>query len=100
LSEKTPHRRRPRYSGKHPRRFDEKYKELSGNAETLARVLASGKMYVLARFEENSQRFEESGSWPESVLRRPCRVLAGSRHSRRRDDDVRDGDSWGQIPGP
>jgi 16S rRNA (cytosine1402-N4)-methyltransferase len=43
LSEETPHRRRPRYSGKHPRRFDQKYKELSGNAETLARVLASGK---------------------------------------------------------
>ncbi len=43
MSEETPHRRRPRYSGKHPRRFDQKYKELSGNAETLARVLASGK---------------------------------------------------------
>ena len=43
MSEETPHRRRPRYSGKHPRRFDEKYKELSGNAETLARVRASGK---------------------------------------------------------
>jgi 16S rRNA (cytosine1402-N4)-methyltransferase len=43
LSEEPPHRRRPRYSGKHPRRFNEKYKELSGNAETLARVLASGK---------------------------------------------------------
>ena len=39
----TPHRRRPRYSGKYPRRFDQKYKELSGNPETLARVLASGK---------------------------------------------------------
>jgi len=43
LSEETPHRRRPRYSGKYPRRFDQKYKELSGNPETLARVLASGK---------------------------------------------------------
>jgi 16S rRNA (cytosine1402-N4)-methyltransferase len=43
LSEEPPHRRRPRYSGKHPRRFNEKYKELSGNAETLARVRASGK---------------------------------------------------------
>jgi 16S rRNA (cytosine1402-N4)-methyltransferase len=43
LSEVTPHRRRPRYSGKYPRRFDQKYKELSGNPETLARVLASGK---------------------------------------------------------
>jgi 16S rRNA (cytosine1402-N4)-methyltransferase len=43
LSEETPHRRRPRYSGKYPRRFDQKYKELSGNPDTLARVLASGK---------------------------------------------------------
>ena len=43
MSEEIPHRRRPRYSGKNPRRFDQKYKELSGNADTLARVLASGK---------------------------------------------------------
>ncbi len=43
MSEETPHRRRPRYSGKYPRRFDQKYKELSGNPDTLARVLASGK---------------------------------------------------------
>ena len=43
MSDESPHRRRPRYSGKHPRRFDQKYKELSGNADTLARVLASGK---------------------------------------------------------
>ncbi len=27
--EETPHRRRPRYSGKNPRRFEEKYKELN-----------------------------------------------------------------------
>ena len=43
MSEETPHRRRPRYSGKYPRRFDQKYKELSRNPDTLARVLASGK---------------------------------------------------------
>ena len=43
MSEEIPHRRRPRYSGKNPRRFDQKYKELSGHADTLARVLASGK---------------------------------------------------------
>lgn len=43
MSEEIPHRRRLRYSGKNPRRFDQKYKELSGNADTLARVLASGK---------------------------------------------------------
>lgn len=37
--------RRPRYSGKYPRRFEEKYKELSPAAysETVAKVLASGK---------------------------------------------------------
>ena len=41
----APHRRRPRYSGKYPRRFEEKYKEHDSerHAETVARVLASGK---------------------------------------------------------
>jgi len=39
------HRRRPRYSGRHPRRFAEKYKEHDPQryAETVAKVLASGK---------------------------------------------------------
>lgn len=43
--EPTPHRRRPRYSGKNPRRFEEKYKERDPQryAETVAKVLASGK---------------------------------------------------------
>jgi 16S rRNA (cytosine1402-N4)-methyltransferase len=39
----TPHRRRPRYSGKNPRRFEDKYKEHEADAETVAKVLASGK---------------------------------------------------------
>ncbi|MBU6183598.1 MAG: 16S rRNA (cytosine(1402)-N(4))-methyltransferase, partial [Verrucomicrobia bacterium] len=41
----TPHRRRPRYPGKNPRRFEHKYKELDPNRhpETIAKVLASGK---------------------------------------------------------
>lgn len=40
-----PHRRRPRYSGKYPRTFEEKYKELDPEKfpETIAKVLASGK---------------------------------------------------------
>jgi len=40
-----PQRRRPRYSGRHPRRFEEKYKEHQPEryAETVAKVLASGK---------------------------------------------------------
>jgi len=44
-SASAPQRRRPRYSGKHPRRFEEKYKEHQPerHAETVARVLASGK---------------------------------------------------------
>lgn len=39
------HKRRPRYAGKHPRRFEEKYKEHQPDryAETVAKVLASGK---------------------------------------------------------
>ena len=40
-----PHRRRPRYPGKNPRRFEHKYKELDPDRhpETIAKVLASGK---------------------------------------------------------
>ncbi|HEY0864715.1 MAG TPA: 16S rRNA (cytosine(1402)-N(4))-methyltransferase RsmH [Lacunisphaera sp.] len=44
-SQPTPHKRRPRYSGKNPRRFEEKYKELDPTryAADVAKVLASGK---------------------------------------------------------
>lgn len=40
-----PHRRRVRYSGKNPRRFEEKYKERDPQryAETVAKVVAAGK---------------------------------------------------------
>ena len=40
-----PHRRRPRYSGKNPRKFEEKYKEHNPEryVETINKVLASGK---------------------------------------------------------
>ena len=40
-----PHKRRRRYSGKNPRRFEEKYKERDPqrHAETVAKVIASGK---------------------------------------------------------
>ncbi len=41
----TPHRRRPRYPGRNPRRFDEKYKELDPVRfpETVAKVVSSGR---------------------------------------------------------
>jgi len=39
----VPHKRRVRYSGKNPRRFEEKYKEQRGDAATIAKVIASGK---------------------------------------------------------
>src|SRR6185312_14678218 len=41
----VPHRRRPRYAGRNPRRFEEKYKEHDPQryAETVAKVLAAGK---------------------------------------------------------
>jgi len=41
----TPHRRRPRYAGKNPRKFAEKYKELNPEryAGDVAKVLAAGK---------------------------------------------------------
>ena len=41
----SPHRRRPRYAGKYPRQFEHKYKERdpSRYAETIEKVLASGK---------------------------------------------------------
>lgn len=40
-----PHKRRPRYRGTHPRRFEEKYKELNPEryADTVEKVEASGK---------------------------------------------------------
>jgi 16S rRNA (cytosine1402-N4)-methyltransferase len=40
-----PHRRRERYRGTHPRRFEQKYKELDPerDPETIAKVIASGK---------------------------------------------------------
>jgi 16S rRNA (cytosine1402-N4)-methyltransferase len=46
MSDETPRPpRRKRYPGKHPRRFDEKYKELDPqrHAATVAKVIASGK---------------------------------------------------------
>lgn len=45
LSPAPVHRRRPRYSGKNPRRFEEKYKEHdpARYGETISKVLASGK---------------------------------------------------------
>ena len=41
----TPHKRRVRYAGKNPRRFEEKYKEHNPgqHADTVGKVLASGK---------------------------------------------------------
>ncbi|MBL9127592.1 MAG: 16S rRNA (cytosine(1402)-N(4))-methyltransferase RsmH, partial [Verrucomicrobiales bacterium] len=41
----VPHRRRPRYAGKYPRKFAEKYKELDPerHPDVVAKVLASGK---------------------------------------------------------
>lgn len=41
----APHRRRPRYAGKYPRRFEEKYKERNPElyGETIAKVVAAGK---------------------------------------------------------
>jgi 16S rRNA (cytosine1402-N4)-methyltransferase len=41
----SPHRRRPRYSGKNPRRFEDKYKERNPELypEAVAKVIASGK---------------------------------------------------------
>ena len=41
----TPHKRRARYSGKNPRRFEDKYKERNPalHADTVAKVIASGK---------------------------------------------------------
>jgi 16S rRNA (cytosine1402-N4)-methyltransferase len=44
-SSSTPHKRRPRYRGKNPRRFEEKYKERDPQryADTVEKVRASGK---------------------------------------------------------
>ena len=42
-SSAEPHKRRPRYRGKNPRRFEDKYKEHGGDPGTIAKVLAAGK---------------------------------------------------------
>ena len=39
----VPHKRRKRYSGKNPRRFEDKYKEHGQDAATIAKVIESGK---------------------------------------------------------
>ena len=41
-----PHKRRVRYGGKNPRRFEEKYKEHGSDPSTIAKVIASGKTPV------------------------------------------------------
>jgi len=38
-----PHKRRPRYAGKNPRRFEDKYKERGNDSTTIAKVIAAGK---------------------------------------------------------
>ncbi len=38
-----PHKRRKRYGGKNPRRFEDKYKEHGSDNATIAKVIASGK---------------------------------------------------------
>jgi 16S rRNA (cytosine1402-N4)-methyltransferase len=38
-----PHKRRPRYRGKNPRRFEEKYKEHGSDPATIAKVVMAGK---------------------------------------------------------
>lgn len=45
MSEHSPHQRRPRYPGKNPRKFSDKYKEHAPGKylETVRKVLASGK---------------------------------------------------------
>jgi 16S rRNA (cytosine1402-N4)-methyltransferase len=39
----APHKRRQRYSGRNPRRFEDKYKEHGQDAATIAKVIESGK---------------------------------------------------------
>ena len=41
-----PHKRRVRYRGKNPRRFEDKYKEHGHDPETIAKVIAAGKTPV------------------------------------------------------
>lgn len=42
----VPHKRRVRYRGKNPRRYEEKYKEHGRDPETIAKVIAAGKTPV------------------------------------------------------
>ena len=58
MEENKPHVRRKRYSGTHPKRFEEKYKEL--NPEKYAETIGV-KSYDLSRIEE-SVDFLKSGT--------------------------------------
>ena len=44
MENQQPHKRRVRYKGTHPRRFEEKYKELNPEkyADTIEKVIAKG----------------------------------------------------------
>lgn len=48
MEEQTPHKRRPRYSGTHPKNYHEKYKELQPEkyAETVSKVIQKGSTPV------------------------------------------------------
>src|SRR5450631_3526152 len=46
LMSPAPHRRRVRYRGRNPRRFEDKYKEHGHDPETIAKVIAGGKTPV------------------------------------------------------
>jgi hypothetical protein len=82
----VPHRRRPRYSGRHPRRFEEKYKERdpARHAATVAKVLASGKtpagthrpILVAEGARGAGTETGGGGSGLHAGLRRPCPGVA------------------------
>ena len=59
--EQTPHKRRVRYKGKYPRKFEEKYKELQPEkyGDTIAHVIQKGNTPAGMHYGKGDSGFPE-----------------------------------------
>ena len=73
--EQTPHKRRVRYKGKYPRKFEEKYKELQPEkyGDTIAHVIQKGNtpagMHISIMVKERPDLMQH---WATVGIRKPC----------------------------
>ena len=83
--EQTPHKRRVRYKGKYPRKFEEKYKELQPEkyGDTIAHVIQKGNtpagMHISIMVKEildflkiSRERPDLMQHWATVDIRKPC----------------------------